>query len=499
MKGYIDFFVNDDLELIDKISVCRGILESHDYSIDFFVNDDERVVDTISNSEIIDNFENSINFCIDFSDDEEYLEFYQQMKTICRDKSIFTNCDKCFLHGDIDEISKFLNINIDYFKNKDVVIGDTVPLSEELLFQLKEKFVNFPNIKLRVSGNEELVSIEDYEKTFIAINVIADKINQYNYSPFEKLIYAYDLIRDRFYVKEEKDEKYTSSRDLTSSLLGDKIVCLGFANIFKAVCDKLDINSLVFYLKTEDVGHARNLVQLKDEEYGIDGLYFFDPTFDCKKDKENRFLFSYKHFAKTFVESLELSGYDFEYSTYEYFDPCKLEDLELEFDEELEFLDIVRLISKTKINVMLSFLGEESIEANTEFNLDKFIDTLYRISDYANKQINSNQFIKALYKVRRNQYYEEPTKYLFDIDALTCILVNSKFVVGDNSPFGLLLAGLGVNRTYNVHTGREKVQEFLDENVYDVDMERVRLTRTLKSIYEQRKVNEEEKTLKKKM
>ena len=38
-----------------------------------------------------------------------------------------------------------------------------------------------------------------------------EKINRYNYSPLEQLILAYDLIRDRFYVREGEDEDYNVS------------------------------------------------------------------------------------------------------------------------------------------------------------------------------------------------------------------------------------------------------------------------------------------------
>jgi hypothetical protein len=68
---------------------------------------------------------------------------------------------------------------------------------------------------------------------------------------------------------------------------------------------------MVFLLERkdkEDVGHARNMLHLVDDKYEIDGIYFFDPTFDCKKDEGNNFLFSYRFFAKDYIEMDELSG-----------------------------------------------------------------------------------------------------------------------------------------------------------------------------------------------
>ena len=160
-------------------------------------------------------------------------------------------------------------------------------------------------------------------------------------------------------------------------------------------------------------------------------------------------------------------------------------------------LKTLKLLTKTKVNNILDLLGREKINPMGEVDVDNFFEILYEVSDSCNQPINSNQFIKALYRVRKQQYYEEPTKYLFDIDVLTCILINSQFVVGDQTPVERLFEDLGLRRKYTIFTGRDKVEEFLSENNLDKDMERVKLTRTLRTIYEQKV--EEEKKLEKKM
>ena len=111
----------------------------------------------------------------------------------------------------------------------------------------------------------------------------------------------------------------------------------------------------------------------------------------------------------------------------------------------------------------------------------------------ANKPINSNKFIKALYKVRKQQYYDEPTKYLFDMNALTCILINSQFIVEESNE-DRLLSALGVHRKYNLYTGIGMMKRFAEENNLEYDIAGVKLVKTLKSVYE--KKIEEEKRLK---
>ena len=53
-----------------------------------------------------------------------------------------------------------------------------------------------------------------------------------------------------------------NSRNLSSSLLGDKIVCVGYAVIFKTLLQMLEIDCKDIYLLPIDKesGHARNLI-----------------------------------------------------------------------------------------------------------------------------------------------------------------------------------------------------------------------------------------------
>lgn len=498
MKGYVCLFINEEPEFEDKISVNLGVLEDCSYCIDLYIKDNRKYLDAISDRDELSKLEETLDFSMKIATEDSERAFYENIRGFAGTKEFFDNCSKYYFCGRHEDIGKFLDNNYEFFKDKEIILSECIGLDENTLIGLKKYFANFPNIKLQVNGNVDFVSIKDYELTIDAINQIVLKIQKYDYSTFEQLIYTYDLIRDRFYVKENSDDKATISRDLTSSILGDKIVCLGFANIFKAVCDKLRIDNIVFCLAGKDSGHARNLVHLIDDKYGIDGLYFFDPTFDCKKDEENSFLFSYKYFAKTFREMDDFSNGKYTPITYKYFDTNMIEDLDYSTSrDEIDMLKTLKLLTNTRVNGMLELLGREKINPMGYVDIDEFFEILYEVSDSCNQQINSNQFIKALYRVRKQQYYEAPTKYLFDIDVLTCILINSQFVVGGQTAVDRLFEDLGLRRKYTVFTGREKVEEFLTKNNLDVDMERVKLTRTLRTIYEQKV--EEEKKLEKKM
>lgn len=482
---------NDMFEKLDVIqSYCDGY-----YEIAIHTTLDESFSSIINNNELILKIEDSMKFNLNYEEFEQSFPFYRYVLEHCRDKDFFNNCDILYINGAYEDIVEYLKRNPELL-DKEIVLSEFLELDKGTCLKLKEAFKDFPNIKLMVNGNTELISLKQYEETVNAIDVLVDKISRYNYSPLEQLILAYDLIRDRFYVKEDENDNYSVSRDLTSTLLGDKIVCVGFANIFDAVCKKLNIKSNMFFLinRSDDSrGHARNMVYLHDEKYSIDGLYFFDPTFDCKKDMENNFLFSYRFFAKDYIEMDELSGYSYLPRDFELFDEERFDLLmdmceELDGNTSLAFKTLINL----KINTLLRFIGQSPIEPlSSDYEPVQIVDAAYDIKCMAEKSIGAEVFLKALYTVRKNQYYEEPGKYMFDVQTLTRIITNSRFRADDTAELALLSA-MGFNYYYGKHASEEKVKGFITKNDLDRDMERTKLTRLLRTLYDS-KVEEESK------
>lgn len=193
--------------------------------------------------------------------------------------------------------------------------------------------------RLRLPLNEYL----EYEKLLYDMVEPAK-----NLSPFEKMVYAYDITKKfkkyRMPKKDNKnvvnmsyDEKLkirSLSRDLYKILDNDYIVCVGFVNLLHDLLSKLGIDSIsqsvdidlarhksikqlrdnnknwkelspqekyklisqqVSYIPKDSFeGHRRLIVRIKDEKYGIDGIYISDPTWD--NDYEYN---SYAHIAMT--------------------------------------------------------------------------------------------------------------------------------------------------------------------------------------------------------
>ena len=298
-QGILKITICPENDMFERLDVEQSYIDGI-YDVNIHTLLEEPLSSIVTDHDVIKSVKDSMEFNLQFEDFEFSFPFYRYVLEHCEEKDFFTNTSTVYINGVYEDIAEYLKRNPELL-NKEIVLAECLSLDKNTALRLKEVFKDFPNIKLMVDGNQELVSITQYSQTVDAIDSIIEKINRYNYSPLEQLILAYDLIRDRFYVKEDETEDYSVSRDLTSSLLGDKIVCVGFANIFDAVCKKLGFNSMIFLLNNKHdttSGHARNMVYMIDEKYGIEGIYFFDPTVDCKKDYFNSFLYSYRLFAK---------------------------------------------------------------------------------------------------------------------------------------------------------------------------------------------------------
>ena len=121
---------------------------------------------------------------------------------------------------------------------------------------------------------EELLSATAKAKLFV--NQIK---NLKDASPFEKYMMIYKYVANHVYkLNEETNGK---SRDLISVLNGDDIVCAGYANLLKWLCNEVGIECETQDVVVDKSLHRNNRVYIKDEKYGIDGWYFVDSTWDA--------------------------------------------------------------------------------------------------------------------------------------------------------------------------------------------------------------------------
>lgn len=318
-KKHFEMFKNSNKELIKTQYIDKELEETFDPIIDF---NNEKFL--FSYYKYQDLQKEKINFFSPIPQDKLYYLKYLGDKTVI---TISTNCN-------IKEIIETLK---KYKKNTQVKIEvlDKNILNQALIDlgyfdSNSEKYDNITIIPKSIKKDN--ISIKKYlEYERLLYSIVEPAMNM---SPFEKYIYAYDIVkRFKKYNTPKKDNKNIDnlpsevyiniksySRDLYQILDNDYIVCVGFANFLGDLLTKLGIDNIdlpVFvdvsstkatkqidiskdewkkltpeekhklitkqqsYIPKDDFsGHRRLMVHIKDEKYGIDGIYYSDPTWD---------------------------------------------------------------------------------------------------------------------------------------------------------------------------------------------------------------------------
>lgn len=261
------------------------------------------------------------------------------------DNTEITISTSCNIKDIIETLRKFNKNNkviIEVFDNKKLTEEMTMLGCFKSDYDLEEN--NIVINPISISGKS--ISLNEYIEYERLLYSIADQAK--DLSPYEKLIYAYDITKKfKRYKTPKKDNKNANdlpreekarlrgmSRDLYAILDNDYIVCVGFVNLLSDLLTKMGIdnigqsveidiarhksikqllaitpnwkelspqekNELIarqtsFIPKTDYEGHRRIMVRLKDEKYGIDGLYFSDPTWDNDLERN-----TYAHMTMT--------------------------------------------------------------------------------------------------------------------------------------------------------------------------------------------------------
>lgn len=389
---------------------------------------------------------------------------------ISRDIDLFDSCDSISIDDKDKHVIDIFEANTEY-KVKKIYISDrTFSVTRKSLEEAKECYRERSNVYLKVEGNKEYVSFDDYKKTVEIISSVVEKIKSYNMSPLEEIMYAFDYARDRIYVPETEEEKYTKSRDLTSVLLGDKIVCVGYAEIFDKILKGLGYLSSVYIIDFGKPKHAINIAYIKDDKYGVEGIYYFDPTANRKKNNSNEYLNNYSCFARTrqnFQYMFNFSDKTFgDFWLMDYFDA-------LNEYEKIECFS-KREMRTALMNINNFFKGEQlrerygSIHGSTP-SKQELTDTLERYKGLYYQPIDLEKMFNVLLQVRKIEYYENPKKYELSFQDLLAVVEKSRWS--------------HENLFYNWNE-EEEFKEKVSSNSedYEKEMKLVKLTKVLSNI-----------------
>lgn len=169
---------------------------------------------------------------------------------------------------------------INSFKNRTTIILDnTAGLSSELVSKIESDRVVF-SIKggLDYDAKEKYKAQKYVDRTFVSPNGLKKIIKYFeyneslmdpNWNEFEKAMFLYNaLVVDMEYAEnyENIQSAGTTERSLNGILYG-KLVCAGFAQVYKEMLDRVGIKN--YYQNQKDV-HAFNIIEIDGKKYGVD-------------------------------------------------------------------------------------------------------------------------------------------------------------------------------------------------------------------------------------
>lgn len=426
--------------------------------------------------------------CLDMLDNMSNINFYTS--------GVKVNIPIC-----MDVISKFLVIYEKIFNGKEnnsSIIIDISDLSDDdikansdklKLLETKTKclFSYRYNIYDTATISEILNAIEFVEKQ-------AEIVKYYKFTPLESLVFIFDVVRDREYVKEDETEDLNVSRNLSDVVSSSKIVCAGYANLFSAIANKVGIYTEMATWFSNDScasGHASNICYVNDPIYDVHGVVEVDVTLGRKRNFSNDFLNNYGAFGKSISIARERNiVLNLEQDCRENMFKNVLRRYKAIFDD-YEIIKNVKFMYKNFVLNFISALEKYKITIGEDISdcieLRKMIDGDFEVESISLKlkelfedfkyscfefNVDYVVFSNVLYNVRRVECAIDHNKYLLSIFRLSKILENS---YRDDFVFQLF----GISSS---NFARCICDSLGGEEKADLDIERMKLISTLKKI-----------------
>lgn len=243
----------------------------------------------------------------------------------------------------------------------------------------------------------------------------------------------------------------------------------------------------------ETKNHAIVLAYIKDDKYDIEGVYDFDVTMDSKTN-DNNFFNKYAGFAKTRGQMMNIYRRKYIEKTFSGLP----DDLVTGFQDCYKQYGINGILEQLlrPIN-RLSYLIDDKpllniiqlIYAN-QTDIDQIINHLERYDALLNNMIDANIFLEMLYNVRKNEYYENPSKYPFSMNAFREVLSKSGFIFEDSAILNMFQVMLNISIIRSMEDLDNKVNSCIDEFNLEEKVLGVKLAKSLKLVYEKRKSNQ---------
>lgn len=284
---------------------------------------------------------------------------------------------------------------------------------------IKELNKLYPKYRLSTGVNGVSLSLEDIIKDEEFLDMLVAPINNSAMSPYEKYIAVYDIVKNFKKYKFEQNNPQ-ESRDVYCILDNDSMVCVGYSAMLQTLLKRVGIKCQGIGAHTNGEPHQRNLVEIKDEKYGIDAIFFADATWDNYKEFEHELGYNFlniplsEYNQKGDIKTPDELQLFFESKTNEEMRPY------LKATPVLEFLELFYP------SIRVGDLNDEKLE---ELRND--------ITRRINYQIPEKQNVQAI-MTTFNYKYKNLTSLDKELIKYNFVLIHCMHMLNDNYEFGLI-------------------------------------------------------------
>ena len=279
-------FTFEDIELTDDII---EIINSECIEADLII--DGKVTSISSNKVIGDISKSSAtkdSFGLDLTKIEDIN--INRLKFIS-DDAVISVYDSKYEDSHFEKLKELL-VKLDEL-GKHVVVK--LPVRDREQFKNSSIYdIELRSISLIINSDLYDYPLSEYLKEDKRLDKMVESIINSSLSPLERYIAVYNIVKNYKEYKENENNK-EESRKLRYILDNEYMVCVGFAKLLEVLCKRVGISCEEFSVTVDtsydkgfteeevsvtQVGHARNLISIDDDKYGVHGIFMADPTWD---------------------------------------------------------------------------------------------------------------------------------------------------------------------------------------------------------------------------
>ena len=335
-------------------------------------------------------------------------------------------------------LANFLRRNSVLLKKR-VFVDIGSPKYDKVGVDLVSPFRGMSSVLVSVEDQQFYCTADEITATYELVNGIMKELEGHELFTFEKMLYAFDIIRTNFAF----NEKYSKLMDKVLRCYDDPSTL--YTIIYKLVLDRLNVSNL-YSIATFDASNfgnyerGINIAYIDDPDTGVKGIYLFDLA------RRSKYSFD-KTFPGNTDKGLYLENYINNYSAF-----CKpkgfMEDeLSLAYESTLDDAD-ERLVSKIELDIaedgMKGFLsnsfllntiarlvdGEILFNPKKRFSKSELEELGVNIERFAylfGRDIDGETFLDALFNVRKLEYMSNRRLFPLDYKNLRECMLNSSF------------------------------------------------------------------------